>query len=83
MISRYRATYPVRRSPQTATAHASAVAAAATTRESRAERRRSIGGRDEISHKYLGRPYPNFRGGPDPRVIVTIAVDSIAHAPRD
>jgi PPOX class probable F420-dependent enzyme len=38
---------------------------------------------DEISHKYLGRPYPNFRGGPDPRLIMTIAVDSIAHVPRD
>ena len=38
---------------------------------------------DEISQKYLGRPYPNFRGGPDPRVILTIAVDSIAHAPRE
>jgi len=38
---------------------------------------------DEISQKYLGRPYPNFRGGPDPRLILTIAVDSIAHAPRE
>jgi len=38
---------------------------------------------DEISRKYLGRPYPNFRGGPDPRLIFTIAVDSIAHAPRE
>ena len=27
---------------------------------------------DEISHKYLGRPYPNFSGGPETRVIVTI-----------
>jgi hypothetical protein len=38
---------------------------------------------DEISQKYLGRPYPNFRGGPDPRLILTIAVDFIAHAPRE
>jgi PPOX class probable F420-dependent enzyme len=43
----------------------------ATTTEGGAE---SI---DEISHKYLGRPYPNFSGGPETRVIVTIEADSI------
>lgn len=32
---------------------------------------------DEISQKYLGRPYPNFRGVPETRVIVTIEPDSI------
>lgn len=32
---------------------------------------------DDISHKYLGRPYPNFSGGPETRVIVTIKADSI------
>ncbi len=33
---------------------------------------------DEISHKYLGIPYPNFSGTHDEtRVIVTIAADSI------
>lgn len=44
----------------------------ATTTEGGAE---SI---DEISHKYLGRSYPNFRGVPETRVIVTIEADSIA-----
>lgn len=43
----------------------------ATTTEGGAE---SI---DDISHKYLGRPYPNFSGGPETRVIVTIEADSI------
>ncbi|WP_406813188.1 PPOX class F420-dependent oxidoreductase [Mycobacterium sp. M23085] len=33
---------------------------------------------DELSQKYLGRPYPNFRGVPETRVIVTIEADSIA-----
>ena len=37
---------------------------------------------DEISQKYLGRPYPNFGGGPSPRLLLTIAVDSVAHEPR-
>jgi PPOX class probable F420-dependent enzyme len=32
---------------------------------------------DEISQKYLGRPYPNFRGVPETRLIVTIRADSI------
>ena len=32
---------------------------------------------DEISHKYLGIPYPNFTGQPETRMIVTIEADSI------
>ncbi len=32
---------------------------------------------DEMSHKYLGIPYPNFTGEPETRVIVTIEADSI------
>lgn len=33
---------------------------------------------DEISHKYLGIPYPNFSGNPDEtRLIVTIAADRV------
>ena len=32
---------------------------------------------DEISHKYLGVPYPNFTGQPETHVIVTIEADSI------
>ena len=39
---------------------------------------------DEISHKYLGIPYPNFSGNHDEtRVIVTIAADSITPPARD
>lgn len=38
---------------------------------------------DEISHKYLGRPYPKFGGASETRLLLTIAVDSIAHTPRD
>ena len=30
-----------------------------------------------LSHKYLGRPYPNFSGVPETRVIVTIEADSV------
>jgi PPOX class probable F420-dependent enzyme len=37
---------------------------------------------DEISQKYLGRPYPNFRGVPETRLLLTIAVDSV-HPPLD
>jgi PPOX class probable F420-dependent enzyme len=33
---------------------------------------------EEISHKYLGRPYPNFSGVPETRLLLTIDVDSIA-----
>ena len=32
---------------------------------------------DQISHKYLGIPYPNFTGQPETRVLVTIEADSI------
>ena len=32
---------------------------------------------EELSQKYLGRPYPNFSGGPETRVIVTIEADSV------
>ena len=31
-----------------------------------------------LSHRYLGRPYPGFTGGPETRLVVTIAVDSVA-----
>lgn len=37
---------------------------------------------DEISHKYLGRPYPNFTGKPEQRVIVTVEAESVL-SPRD
>ena len=33
---------------------------------------------DAISQKYLGRPYPNFRGVPETRVVVTIEAEAIA-----
>jgi PPOX class probable F420-dependent enzyme len=32
---------------------------------------------DEISHKYLGVPYPNFSGKPETRVLMTIEADSV------
>ena len=32
---------------------------------------------DEISRKYLGRPYPNFSGRPETRMIMTIEADSV------
>ncbi len=32
---------------------------------------------DDISDKYLGIPYPNFTGGPETRIVVTIEADSI------
>ncbi len=32
---------------------------------------------DEISCKYLGRPYPNFGGRPEKRMIMTIEADSV------
>ena len=32
---------------------------------------------EDLSHKYLGRPYPNFSGVPETRVIVTIEADSV------
>jgi len=38
---------------------------------------------DEIAFKYLGTPYPNYGGRPQTRVLLTIEVESVAHAPRD
>ena len=38
---------------------------------------------DEISHKDLGIPYPNFTGGPETRVLVTIAAESVTPPARD
>ena len=35
---------------------------------------------DELSHKYVGRPYPGFVGGDQQRVILTVKVDSL-HTP--
>jgi PPOX class probable F420-dependent enzyme len=32
---------------------------------------------DEISAKYLGRPYPNFSGRPETRMIMTTEADSV------
>lgn len=32
---------------------------------------------DEISHKYLGTPYPNFTGRPETRVVVTIDAERV------
>ena len=32
---------------------------------------------DEISGKYLGRPYPNFSGRPETRMIMTIEANSV------
>lgn len=37
---------------------------------------------DEISHKYLGTPYPNFTGKPEQRVIVTVEAESVL-SPRE
>ena len=37
---------------------------------------------EELSQKYLGRPYPQFGGPGGVRVILRIAVDSIAHTPE-
>lgn len=46
----------------------------------------SEGGResiDEISHKYLGIPYPSFSGNPDEtRLLITIEADSILEPAR-
>ena len=36
---------------------------------------------DEISHKYLGRAYPNFGGTSADRLLVTIEADSV-HSPQ-
>jgi PPOX class probable F420-dependent enzyme len=38
---------------------------------------------DEISHKYLGVPYPNFTGKPETRVLITIEADRVTPPARD
>ncbi|BBZ61780.1 hypothetical protein [Mycolicibacterium monacense] len=38
---------------------------------------------DEISHKYLGTPYPNFTGRPEIRVIVTVEADRVTPPPGE
>ena len=38
---------------------------------------------DEISHKYLGIPYPNFTGQPETRVLITIVADFVTPPARD
>jgi PPOX class probable F420-dependent enzyme len=39
---------------------------------------------DELSHKYLGIPYPNFSGNPDEiRVLVTITADKVTPPPGE
>ena len=35
---------------------------------------------DELSQKYIGRPYPGFGGGPQQRVLLTLEVDKL-HTP--
>jgi PPOX class probable F420-dependent enzyme len=35
---------------------------------------------DELSQKYIGRPYPGFGGGPQQRVLLTVRVDRV-HTP--
>jgi PPOX class probable F420-dependent enzyme len=36
---------------------------------------------DRVSHKYTGGPYPGYSGRPQVRVLLTIRVDRIVHAP--
>ena len=38
---------------------------------------------DEISHKYLGIPYPNFTGKPEIRLILTVAANRVIPPARD
>src|ERR1700756_5585323 len=38
---------------------------------------------DEISHKYLGMPYPNFTGQPETRLILTVEADKITPPAHD
>jgi PPOX class probable F420-dependent enzyme len=38
---------------------------------------------ERLSHKYTGGPYPNYSGRPQVRVLLTIRVDRIVHAPWD
>ena len=35
---------------------------------------------DELSQKYIGRPYPGFGGGPQQRVLLTVEIDRV-HTP--
>jgi len=35
---------------------------------------------DELSRKYLGRPYPGFGAGPQQRVLLTVKIDKV-HTP--
>ena len=35
---------------------------------------------DELSQKYIGRPYPGFGGGPQQRVLLTVKIDRV-HTP--
>ena len=35
---------------------------------------------DELSQKYIGRPYPGFGGGPQQRVILKVKIDKV-HTP--
>ncbi|MCD2196878.1 TIGR03618 family F420-dependent PPOX class oxidoreductase [Actinomycetospora endophytica] len=37
---------------------------------------------EELSQRYLGRPYPNFGGRNGSRLILRIAVDSVSHTPE-
>nr|WP_296074983.1 PPOX class F420-dependent oxidoreductase [uncultured Actinoplanes sp.] len=37
---------------------------------------------ERLSQKYTGGPYRNYRGTPQVRVLLTIRVDRIVHAPR-
>jgi PPOX class probable F420-dependent enzyme len=36
---------------------------------------------ERVSHKYTGGPYPNYGGRPQVRVLLTVRVDRIVHAP--
>jgi len=36
---------------------------------------------DRVSHKYTGGPYPNYSGRPQVRVLLTVRVDRVVHAP--
>jgi hypothetical protein len=36
---------------------------------------------ERVSHKYTGGPYPNYSGRPQVRVLLTVRVDRIVHAP--
>jgi hypothetical protein len=38
---------------------------------------------DEISHTYLGRSCPSFRGVPETRLLMTITADSVLPPARD